>query len=424
MTAVLKTFDEPSGSIFSSYTVLTKAMIGVGILGLSSSLAGCGWYIGIGYTLGAPILMILALHLTACLAYDFKKAEEEQGTRRPITFYNVASRIHPLSAWFLEIAVLITVFSSAVAYLVVSGTMVADVIRPTCQPAEPDLRDPGCADWRAKVVIYSKVISVAALAYPCSLKSLVNTAVPNALALCCLMYVVSMAFKMFSMDKITADERAETWKPESSSASILAICTYLFAYCCTSNMFGVANEMKGLTVRRLNMASIAAVGTAFILNTAASFLPFLTKGRKTKAVFLSNAEGEDDGWLVAAKVACIIQVTITYVLVIHPMRSSLISLVFRNGVNPAKEFTTRMGITAFCILSTLGVAIAAGEKLSVVFSYAGILGANSLCFVLPSLLFCLRFKRAEQGIMWNLSAALFVISFLFYPAGFFGLATK
>ena len=371
------------------------------------------------YSVGAPALMYFALHLLAVLAADFKEKQEAEGGKLPISFFNVSKGIAPWVSWVLEIALIVTVFFSAIAYLIVAGQLVASMMLDA-KPAEgsPTLKSWESSEWFIGAM--TKIIIVAVLGVPCFFRNLSGMTIPNTIALVCLAFVVSIAVIKFDSTKLSKSEYDEIYTPKSFANTIKGISTFLFAFCCTPNLFSVANDMKNFTVRRLNTASGSAIVTGIVLNSIAGFLPFMTFGRKSEDIFLNNFQQSGDILILAARIACTYQVALTYLLVIHPLRDSVIGLIYRNGLPTGKEeVKIRYLVTGISILVTFGLSLLI--KLDIVFSFAGLFGANTLCFLVPCLLYCIRYPRSERPITWVLSAVLLLFSLALFPLGVYGI---
>lgn len=407
------TTDQPTGSLFSGYTVLTKAMIGVGMLSLAKALGDSGWYWGMGISIVSPIMMTFSMHLLASLASDYKDTLPE-GARLDLSYYKVASRLSKKSALLLEAAVVVTSFGSAVAYSVVSGMMIAELCKSNGLTFGLDSNT---------LTVFIKIVIGGALSPLCFLKEIRQTTIPNALAILCLLYIVCFAmFKSEPFGPQLQTSTADMISPKSWAGIICSFPKFIFAYCCAQNLFGVANETAKFNVKRLDAMAFLATSTAIIFNTVCSIFPFMTFGRDVYGNFLKNYASDNSPATQIVRIAAVFQVCVGFVLVLHPLRASFIGMAQRVGLTVNKsELFVRYVAAAVAVIAALGTAIGLGDDLGIVIDMAGLLGANTMCFVVPCYLYCITRDRTKEPITWYASAILLFVGFVLYPVGIYGV---
>ena len=405
--------DEPSGSVFSGYTILTKGMMGVGILSLAYALEASGWYFGIGISILSPLLLAFSSHLVSLLGSEYK--ESLQGNdKRHLSYYGMASRLSVRAAWLLDLGLIIFSFGKMVAYSIVSASMITEILISLGVTL-------GLSSTSLTIVI--KVIVGALLSPLCLAKEIKNTTIPNALAIACLLYIV--CFAIIKADPYGASfvgTHEHMYHPKSWVSIVVSFPKFVFAYCAVQNLFGVANETSKFSVRRLDGMMFAGIFTAFSLNTICSILPFVTFGSGIKSNFLKNFSSDLSPATLAVRIAAAFQVSVGFVLVLHPMRSSLIGLVKRNGLAPKSDVAMRWSIATLVIIASIGTAIGLGNDMGIVIELAGFLGANTICFVVPTYLFCISRERKESPVLWVMAAALLCFGVVLYPLGIYGVA--
>ena len=200
------------------------------------------------------------------------------------------------------------------------------------------------------------------------------------------------------------------------------------------NLFTVVNEIENFTVRRVRTVCASAVSTGLVLYLVVMLVPFAAYGTGVADIFLKSY----DVTKLPVQIAFIltaIQVSIGYVLVIHPTRQSILSLWYR-GSEPSEKHERRLRviITAILIMGTLGVALLY-DGIGTVTEITGLYGANTYCFTAPSYMFYKRYhprnfseaerKETKESIennniephmkLWYLSIGCLVISALIYP---------
>lgn len=401
--------------IFAGYTVLTKSMLGVGLLGVANALSKCGWTVGLTVSFASPIIMLFALHLLSRLAFEFKQQSAKEGSNS-LNFYNVAHRVSPAAAWVLEAAVIITSLGSAIAYSFVSGTMFADVIKPQYNAERTVMLKTDDKDYNQWPRQLIQLGFAALLAFPCYMKEIKKTTMLNAAAILCLAYVVVIAIVTLDTGKQTEDQKAEMNEAVDMWTVFRKINTFTFAYCCTHNLFAVAGGLSKFTTKRLDLIASLATVTGVIFMTITAVLPYITYGKSVKSNFLENVESTG-WWATLARIAAALQVSIGFVLVIHPTRNSIIGMMYRGGAPAEKdEFRVRMIVTSVSMALSVGVALLV-NKLSDPLDIAGLFGANTMCFAVPAYLFLKAFPYSENKIAWSASAALLIFASAIYVLG-------
>jgi amino acid permease len=399
--------------IFAGYTVLTKSMLGVGVLGVANALSKCGWTVGLIVSFMSPVIMLFSLHLLSRLAFEYKRT----AGLSELSFYNVAQRVSPIAAWVLEVAVVISSVGSAVSYSFVSGTMLADVIKPQYRSDNPEIMlktvDEGYNQWHRRLIQlgFAVVLSV-----PCFMKEMKKTTVLNAAAIGCLAYVVVIAVVVFDSSNVPAGEKALMNQPADIWNVFKKISTFTFAYCCTHNVFAVAGNLTNFTSKRLDFISAMATITGVIFMTITAVLPYFTYGKNVKGNFLENIESTA-WWATAARIAAALQVSIGFVLVIHPTRNSIIGLMYRGGKpRDQDEFMLRCIVTTISIVASVAIAMLVTE-LSEPLDIAGLFGSSTMCFAVPAYLFMNTFPFKHNKATWIASAALLTFSVVIYIFG-------
>jgi len=394
-------------------------MIGVGMLSLYKALGDSGWIWGMVITIASPIVMAFSLHLLACLASDYK-ASLPESTRLDLTYYKVASRLSKNAALLLEGGVIITSFLSAVAYSVVSGKMMVDLL----QAWGVTFGIEQTASNIARVTIVIKLVIAGLLSPLCFAKEIKKTTIPNAMGILCLLYIVCYAIFMAKPYGSENKSEALMMEPKSWQHVIISIPKFLFAYCCAQNLFGVANETTKFSVRRLDSMAFLATATAIIFNFACSIFPFMTFGRagKDDGNFITKYHTEQGPASQAVRIAAVFQVCVGFVLVLHPLRASFIGIAQRFGVVANKsEVSVRYFFAAVAVVSAVGASLALGNDLGLAIDLGGLIGANIMCFIVPCYLFCISRDRSKQLITWVSSAVLLVCGVILCPLGIYAI---
>ena len=394
-------------SWIGTYGFLTKSMLGAGMLQLASVCAAYGSVLGIILCVFAALMTIVALFFNAQLARDHPG--------KVISFYTVSKHISPAACWIIDIACILDCFGASISYIQTVGIMMAPTLLML-------------TDWdipNDTLILYIKIITVAALAPFCFLRGISHASVLSYIGIACITYVCIMPFIYVGDGPI--DVVTPLW-PNSFMGSMRKLPVYFFAFSCMQNLFTVVNEIENFTVRRVQTVCASAVSTGLILYLVVMLVPFITFGSTVKDVFLESYIP----YRLPVQLAYILtalQVSIGYVLVIHPTRQSILSLWYRETEpGEAHERKLRMIITGVLVAATMGISLLT-NSISTVTELTGLFGANTYCFTAPSYMFYKRYhpKNFKDGTnettdgvqrhmkLWYLSIGCLVISAIIYP---------
>jgi amino acid permease len=395
------------GTILSGYSVLCKSMIGSGIFSMASAFSNFGLIPGVIALCFAAAITWLSLHVLCGLALAFRQDNP--------SFYIVSEKILPRARWVLDIALIINCFGAAVAYVITSGTLMAKAIVTMFSLSEVG----GMGERHIAMIV--QAVMILCLAPLCMLKEISATKFANLVGLSCLLYIVIVTF--FYTDPSKFAGNSALLYPSSALAAMGSFPTFVFAFACQMNMFQIANEMKNANMRRLGAVSAISTATGFIVYIPMAIIPFLTFGFGVESNYLYNldTDGHVDVPVIIAYIFASLSVSISYVLQVHPVRRSLVSLIWGSRVlDGAKEKSIRIGLVTTIMLASYGFAVGIGKNLSLPINVAGLLGGNTMCFVMPFMLFMQYHGwswRKGEGLDWmKISVtAVLIICLALYP---------
>ncbi|KAF4718275.1 hypothetical protein FOZ62_017498 [Perkinsus olseni] len=390
-------YKNPTGST-ARWSVMANTMIGTGVLGLASAFASSGWVLGFSLMFMAGFLAIFSLHLLNILAMKFPD--------RDVSYYTVAEAYAPWSRWIVDITIVVKCFGVAVSYLQVAGDVLSSlIIHWTSTSVSPFL-------VRALVIAGSGLL----MAPVCMAKSVKNTFITNVLAVVTIGYCVILG--VIYAYPSAGDDSAGV--PEGSSvASVLAkLPIFIFAFTCHQNMFLTANDLRHRTQKHLDIVIVAAESTAMLLYIPAVIFPYLTYGSSAQANFVLNI---DLGYVPVqiGYVALAIGVLCSYTLQVVPTIRSLIVLVTRDKEDQLSTIKRRIlfySVAALCQLAPVATAVAV-RSLGVTFSFVGIIGSNTISYIMPSFLFCAMYRKSKlrKDAKYVMSSLLLLLSLVLVP---------
>lgn len=401
----------PKTSIFGCYVFLTKSMMGVGMLQLASVCAAYGWILGIVLCVFAALMTMVALMFNSQLARDHPG--------NTISFYTVSKHISPAMCWLIDIACVLDCFGASVGYVQTSGLMMSKSLLEL-------------TSWtisRTALSRYIELIMIACLGPFCFLRGISATAILSAIGLACIAYVCLIPLVFFEKQPGTV---TPLW-PESFMGSMAKLPVFFFAFSCMQNLFTVVNDIQTFTVKRVNAVCVSAVSTGLVVYLIVMIVPFAAYGTATQTIFLENYN-PDAVAIQVSYIATVVQVSIGYVLAIHPTRQCVLSLWYRETEPEAdRERKLRFIVTGILVFGTLGIALLT-DNLDAVTAFTGLIGANTYCFTAPSYMFYLRYHpkhylayeakhssglSANAGpphrVLWYLSIACLLLSAFLYP---------
>jgi len=394
-----------TGTMVAGYTVITKSMIGAGMLSMAYGCADFGIILGVMFLILAGAITWLSLRCLAVLALEF------QGTSP--SFYSVSEAILPKAKWVLDAALIINCFGGCTAFVQLIGKLMSqglfDLIHWNTKEFSQE---------SASMVI--QVCVLALLAPLCMMKEISSTKIANMVGLGCIAYIFVMTFFYVPCTEMSP----ALLKPGSIITLFAQFPGFIFAYACQQNIFSISNEMPNVSVKKLTAISTAAVCTGFAIYLPLMLFPFMTFGYAIESSYLYNLDSNDTPVVIAFILASL-SVSISYVLLLHPVRSSVMSLVFGTKQPTGnKERTIRIALTIALVAASFGLATALGKNVGITIGIAGLLGGDTMCFVMPFSLYLKRFGLNMKSPFSVAVAVSLVFSFLLYPICLTGIIYK
>jgi Na+/proline symporter len=158
-------------------------------------------------------------------------------------------------------------------------------------------------------------------------------------------------------------------------------------------------------------------------------LPFLTFGAGIKSNYLYNLvpsvvqadgsiirTGKPEIPVIIAFIFASLSVSISYVLLLQPVRGSIMSLIYGNNQPTGKkEKTIRMILVVGLMAASYGLAVLLGDAIDLPINIAGLLGGNTMCFVVPFILYFRKYGFDRKNRFSMLVAATLIFCILLYP---------
>ncbi|KAF4671239.1 hypothetical protein FOL47_001583 [Perkinsus chesapeaki] len=309
-------------SILGGYSVLTKSMIGSGMLGMA--YAGCQW----GFVMG-----ILACFVTAGITYftvyvlGVMAMEYMSASTGELSFFNVAKFVSPKTSWLIDLGVAVKAFGASVAYIQIVGSLMAEVI----------LQGFSLSIDRQTIKYIVQIILVVLLAPTVYCKSITATKAVNMFGIANLAYLalLSVVYAQPSWDNVTI------W-PLSASGLFSRLPVFIFCFSCQQNLYKVCNELRYPTLGKLEKMGMWTVLSGLIIYTTVMIFPYMTFGKDVDSNFLHNLPLESYP-VKLGYIAASLSLGINIPLAMHPCRNSITVLWFKGEVptDRLKERTFR-----------------------------------------------------------------------------------
>ena len=390
------------GTVFSGYTVMAKSMIGSGILSITFACARTGLILGVFMLLLAAALTWLSLHVICKLSLEFPSDN--------VSFYSITENVFPKFKWLLDVTVVVDCLGSAICFLHIMGTLLASAFIEMFAITSLSFRQLSIITQSALVVLLLPI---------CLMREITDTKIANIIGLLCLLYVAILAMVYTNLDNFSS----ELLYPVDFTKTIIAFPIMIFAFSCQQNVLPVSAEMKNPTMRRLDTVTLSAIATGLLLYLPVMILPYLTFGRSNgQAERIFDLLPQNQTAVIIGQFCAALSVGISFVLVVFPIRSSIMSLLYAGGstapeTGSRKELGVRIAIVSLIVAICLGTSIGVGNKYEIALSFTGLLGANTCGFVMPFLMFLKHF-----GIKWTSPVSVAVLISLgfclaLYPLG-------
>ena len=383
-----------SGTVVAGYSVLTKSMVGSGLFVMAHACSKFGIIGALFMIFVAGFVTWISLRALSILAIEFKSEDP--------SFYSMSQRLVPKIKWIIDIAVIVCCFGAASGYVITAGDLLSTGMMKMIQWDEASL-----SVKHAKMVI--QAVMIVGLASLCVMKEISGTKFANLVGLTSLLYIVIATFVYCDL----SESSSNLLYMGNFLTAIGSFPTFIFAFACQMNVFQIANELKNPTVKRMNIISVSSTLTGLLVYIPIMILPFMTFGTKIQENYLFNLDATKVPVQVAYILAAL-SVSISYVLQVHPLRRSLLSMYYKDRLPCAKEERrNRFIVVAAIMLATLSVAFGV-DSIDIVTNFTGLIGGNTMCFLMPSILYIRHFGY-EKDLFGKLVLAVLVFSVILYP---------
>jgi len=369
-------------------------MIGSGLFVMAYACSKFGIIVATIMLAVAALVTWISLRTLSQLALEFK---DEQPS-----FYSISERIIPKMKWVIDLAVILNCLGASTGYVITAGDLLSSGLL-------------SLFSWNtdtfsvasAKIVIQAGMILI--LSPLCYMKQISGTKVANFVGLASLLYIVIVTFVYSDLSNASTD----LLYMGNFLSAMGAFPTFIFAFACQMNVFEIANELKNPTAKRMNIISMSSTITGLIIYIPIMILPYLTFGSDINGNYLTNLNPACVPVQIAYLLAGL-SVSISYVLQVHPLRRSMLSIYYGGRIpKNREEIRNRLIVVIMILLATFGIAVGL-KKIDVVTNFTGLLGGNTMCFFMPTLLY-LKHYGIQKTPFGLAVLAVLVFSVVLYP---------
>uniref|UniRef100_A0A0G4F1U4 Amino acid transporter transmembrane domain-containing protein n=1 Tax=Chromera velia CCMP2878 TaxID=1169474 RepID=A0A0G4F1U4_9ALVE len=412
--------DKAKGStVPAAISVLAKTILGVGLLSLSSALKA----VGIVYAL---LLLFLASCLSSFSLHLLGETALKEGGNQ-VTFYGVASNLFPPLRYVLDLVIAFKCIGVAISYLMVIASSVTDLLI-LAFPAlgYPDLdeaaRNRKIRALRAWALITCVVFLVAPTSLPKRIRSLRYT---NYLALFGMLYftafVIIYYFSVLASGGETRGSEVVFFRNDPfEMLRVLPI--FIFSFTCHQNMFTICNELRNRSIGKVNTVIVGSVAASLCVYIGPAVCGYLQFGNATTDNLLRNYDSsatEGNGVAKVAVLTCKVLMAVafifTYPLQCHPARTSLRVVIWRDAeLSRQQERWILRGLTVAILVVTTAIACLV-ENMQFILAVVGAVGSNSICYIMPAMIYIKMFESDGWTVKRILSVVLLAIGVVIMP---------
>lgn len=264
-------------SRFSCCINLGSTIVGAGLLGMPYAVSNAGWILGTFLLVSCGLLSAFGLHLLAACAIKHEL---------PSSFYSVAERAAPGWSWLVDVAIAIKCFGIATSYLIVIGDSMPKAFRQLSAP------------WQLQDRSFCILLSLAILGPLSSMSNFdslrYSSAASALMILAIVIVVVLFAVGIPQLDPCGDHDGycgGETSLFAMGVSTVRMIPVYCFGFSCQQNTFGVVNELRNPTQRRLDQVFVGSVACAVCVYLVFAYAGYATFGDRLVADIITMYPG-------------------------------------------------------------------------------------------------------------------------------------
>jgi amino acid permease len=326
--------------------------------------------------------------------------------------------ILPRFSWVLDASLILYCGGAIISYLANIGSLLAQGFYSI---AQWDLTSFSLRN--ASIVIQAVVLVF--LVPLCCRKQFGSAQLASIFALSCIFYIVVMTL-FYSPLTAARSDLAPLLRPAGILEVFEGFPIIIFAYISQFTVSNLVNELKEVSVRRLNQAYVMALSAVSVIYAICMLLPFLTFGKDVKQNYLqslSNSDGSFEAPVIVSLIFTAFSLSMSYVILLMPVRISIMALIYGTQQPEGKrELRLRVFIALCIVFFTFGISAALGDNIALPIKISGLLGGNTLGFVFPFILYLKHYGlKNDRPVLSTAVLVALVFCCLLYPISLAGI---
>lgn len=419
---------------WSSVLILTKTIIGAGVIGIPKAVASAG------YVLAAIIFVVFGV-LSAFSCHLMHRVTVRLGVA-PASFNSVCRRVMPEWVWVVDIVIVLQCVGVLISLLIIIGGTVPD--------AAHYVGWPGLARRTAILLGF-------AVAAPLTfLRHLNGLRYVAAMALSVCIWAAVMTIIYYTQGSTQFQPCASSIRPYLNHEQLPCgdahflpgpaswqqfgkyACTIVMAYSCQMNVFTVFNEIKEASANRADRVVTTAHFVAGVVYCIVGFFAYATYGESVTANLLMSYPR--DMPMAVTRLFYTLVAVVSYPIIMNPCRVATLGLwrCIRRVLQEAKlplpvAFTASAAdeedekptiesdlefYSVTCLLLAVSLVVALTVKdLGTVYGVFGATAGVTLTFIIPSFMYMRAFND-EHNSKRHLATGLFCFGCVLAPVCF------
>uniref|UniRef100_A0A8C9STF2 Solute carrier family 38 member 4 n=1 Tax=Scleropages formosus TaxID=113540 RepID=A0A8C9STF2_SCLFO len=391
---------------------LSNAIMGSGILGLSYAMANTGIVIFISLLFAVAILSLYSVHLLLMTAKEGGSLIYEKLGERAFGWPGKMAAFGCITMQNI---------GAMSSYLFIVKYELPEVIRAFLGLEEIS------GEWYLNGNYLVVFVSVGVIMPLALLKNIGYLGYTSGFSLSCMVFFLGVVMykktqvpcPLPMLDHNSAhDADDDTCKPKFfvfNSQTVYTMPILAFAFVCHPEVLPIYSELKDRSRRKMQNVSNLSIFAMLVMYMLSALFGYLTFYDSVEAELLHTFTKvyKFDTLLLLVRLAVLTAVTLTVPIVLFPIRSSIVTLMFSG-----KEFSwIRHMFIAACILTFNNLLVIFVPTIRDIFGFIGASAATMLIFIMPSAFYIRLVKSVPFKSPQKITASVFLVMGVVFMVG-------
>uniref|UniRef100_A0A8C9W5Z6 Solute carrier family 38 member 4 n=1 Tax=Scleropages formosus TaxID=113540 RepID=A0A8C9W5Z6_SCLFO len=380
---------------------LSNAIMGSGILGLSYAMANTGIVIFISLLFAVAILSLYSVHLLLMTAKEGGSLIYEKLGERAFGWPGKMAAFGCITMQNI---------GAMSSYLFIVKYELPEVIRAFLGLEEIS------GEWYLNGNYLVVFVSVGVIMPLALLKNIGYLGYTSGFSLSCMVFFLGVVSVQLFAEAHDADD--DTCKPKFfvfNSQTVYTMPILAFAFVCHPEVLPIYSELKDRSRRKMQNVSNLSIFAMLVMYMLSALFGYLTFYDSVEAELLHTFTKvyKFDTLLLLVRLAVLTAVTLTVPIVLFPIRSSIVTLMFSG-----KEFSwIRHMFIAACILTFNNLLVIFVPTIRDIFGFIGASAATMLIFIMPSAFYIRLVKSVPFKSPQKITASVFLVMGVVFMVG-------